>query len=111
MTVETAPELGPYVAGMTWGWTGVRGTWATAEASASSLPGEVSPGEQLRYYRVMFEACAPRAWVGGFMLWDWPARLYSAHEATANDDYCPYGKPAGEYLRAQYTVLSSGVAR
>ena len=76
-----------------------------------SLPGEVSPGEQLRYYRVMFEACAPRAWAGGFMLWDWPARLYSADEATANDDYCPYGKPAGEYLRAQYTVLSSGVAR
>lgn len=76
-----------------------------------SLPGEVSPGEQLRYYRVMFEACAQRAWVGGFMLWDWPARLYPAGEAASNDDYCPYGKPAGEYLRAQYTALAAGVAR
>ncbi|WP_378900129.1 glycoside hydrolase family 113 [Microbacterium sp. NPDC056569] len=76
-----------------------------------SLPGEVSGDEQLRYYRVMFEACAQRAWVGGFMLWDWPARLYSAEEAASNDDYCPYGKPAGEYLRVQYTALSAGAAR
>lgn len=35
MTAETTQALEPYVAGMTWGWTGVRGTWAKAEASES----------------------------------------------------------------------------
>ncbi|MDR6905797.1 hypothetical protein J2X63_001483 [Agromyces sp. 3263] len=36
------------VCGMTWGWVGTRGTWAT-------------PG------------CRSRPWVRGLMLWDWPA--------------------------------------
>ena len=35
MTAGTTQALEHYVAGMTWGWTGVRGTWATSEASAS----------------------------------------------------------------------------
>ena len=68
-----------------------------------TLNGEPSGDEQLRYYRAMFEAVRARDWVRGLMLWDWPAQLYSAGAAASNDDYCPYGKPAGDYLRAQYT--------
>ena len=30
MTAETTQALEPSVAGMTWGWTGMHGTWATA---------------------------------------------------------------------------------
>lgn len=67
------------------------------------LPGEPSGAEQLRYYQAMFTAVRARAWVHGLMLWDWPAHLYADDTAATNDDYCPYGKPAGEYLTAQYT--------
>lgn len=38
----------------------------------------------------------------GLMLWDWPARLYDASEAAANDDYCPFGKPAQAAMTAAY---------
>ncbi|KJL45498.1 hypothetical protein RS81_00191 [Microbacterium terrae] len=69
-----------------------------------SLPGAPSGAEQLRYYRTMFEACRSRDWVRGLMLWDWPADLYAVADATANDDYCPYGKPAGHYMAQQYSA-------
>lgn len=36
------------------------------------------------------------------MLWDRPARLYALADAESNDDYCPYGKPAGQYLESAY---------
>ncbi len=68
-----------------------------------SLVGAPSGDEQLRYYRVMFQACSARPWVGGFMLWDWPTPLYSLDAAASNEDYCPYGKPAGTYLRDAYS--------
>lgn len=68
-----------------------------------SLPGAPSGEEQLRYYRAMFAACDARPWMRGFMLWDWPPRLYDAADAAANDDYCPYGKPAGGLLTEYYT--------
>jgi len=71
-----------------------------------SLPGAPSGQAQLDWYRDMFAACARRPWVGGWFLWDWPARLYDPAEAASNDDYCPYGKPAGDYLRETYTRLS-----
>ncbi len=60
-----------------------------------SLPGGPSEEEQRRYYEAMFAACAKREWMQGYMLWDWPARLYSVEEASLNDDYCMYGKQAG----------------
>ena len=69
-----------------------------------SLPGAPSGAEQLRYYRTMFEACRSRDWVRGLMLWDWPADLYAVADAAANDDYCPYGKPAGHYMAQQYSA-------
>ncbi|WP_443592175.1 glycoside hydrolase family 113 [Agromyces atrinae] len=67
-----------------------------------ALPGEPSGAEQLQYYEVMLDACRERPWVGGLMLWDWPADLYALEDAAGNDDYCPYGKPAGDYLRSAY---------
>jgi len=67
-----------------------------------NLEGAPSGDEQLRYYRAMFAACDARPWMRGFMLWDWPPLLYAAGDAAENDDYCPYGKPAGEYLREAY---------
>ncbi len=74
-----------------------------------SLPGAPSGDEQLRYYQAMFDACAARDWVGGFMLWDWPAQLYAHGDAAENDDYCPYGKPAGQWLRERYRSMTEGI--
>jgi len=76
-----------------------------------ALPGEPSGDEQLRYYRAFFDAIDAREWVGGVMLWDWPARLYDAADAASNDDYCPYGKPAGAFLRETYLALQERGAR
>ena len=67
-----------------------------------SLPGAASEQEQADYYEDMFSTCAKRDWVQGFMLWDWPAKLYSLGEAAANTDYCPYGKLASDVLRKWY---------
>jgi hypothetical protein len=71
-----------------------------------SLPGAPSGEEQLRYYREMLRAVRARPWVRGLMLWDWPARLYPEQDAAANDDYCPYGKPAGAFMAEQYREWS-----
>lgn len=67
-----------------------------------ALPGAPSEREQADYYRAMVDACRARPWVGGLMLWDWPAELYAPEEAGRNDDYCPYGKQAGEYIRSAF---------
>ena len=72
-----------------------------------SLPGAPSGEEQLRYYEAMFTAVRRRPWVRGLMLWDWPARLYPEPAAAGNDDYCPYGKPAGEFMAVQYREWST----
>lgn len=74
-----------------------------------ALPGEPSGAEQLRYYRAMLGACRAREWVGGLMLWDWPTALYDVAGADTNDDYCPYGKPAGEFLRSEYPAWAAQV--
>ncbi|MEV7692339.1 1,4-beta-xylanase [Microbacterium sp. NPDC089189] len=67
-----------------------------------SLEGAPSGAEQAAWYTAMFEACATRPWVGGFIIWDWPAELYDEAAAAEDDDYCPYGKPAGDVLRDWY---------
>ncbi|WP_307812273.1 glycoside hydrolase family 113 [Lacisediminihabitans changchengi] len=69
-----------------------------------SLPGHPDGDAQLRWYDDAFAAIRARPWVRGVMLWDWPARLYPASDAATNDDYCPYGKPAQEFLREQYSA-------
>ncbi|MBW7456073.1 1,4-beta-xylanase [Paenibacillus sepulcri] len=67
-----------------------------------SLPGAPSGVEQDRYYKAMFEACSRRPWMQGFMLWDWPARLYAPQDAPQNDDYCMYAKPAETTVSEYY---------
>jgi hypothetical protein len=68
-----------------------------------TLVGEPSGREQADFYREMFAACSKRPWMQGFMLWDWPARLYRESEAAENSDYCMYGKPAADVVRAEYS--------
>ncbi len=67
-----------------------------------TLRGAPSGQEQARYLGEMFEAARSRSWVGGFMLWDWPARLYPLDEAAGNTDYCMYGKPGAEVVAEYY---------
>lgn len=67
------------------------------------LPGAPSEDVQRQYYEAMFASCDKRDWVGGFMLWDWPARLYEESDAAANDDYCMYGKQAEKTVRDYYS--------
>lgn len=66
------------------------------------LAGAPSGSAQRDYYAAMFDACRARPWVRGLMLWDWPAQLYAPADAAANDDYCPYAKPAGALMAAQF---------
>lgn len=67
-----------------------------------NLAGKPSGEEQLHYFEAMFaacEACEACEWVRGLMPWDWPAALHPLERAASNDDYCPYGKPAGTKVR------------
>ncbi|SDX80701.1 hypothetical protein SAMN05518855_102269 [Paenibacillus sp. CF384] len=68
------------------------------------LPGEASEDVQARYYEAMFSHCDKRGWVEGFMLWDWPAKLYKPEDAAANKDYCMYGKQAEAVVRDYYSA-------
>lgn len=69
-----------------------------------NLQGAPSGAEQDAYFAEMFAACRGRDWVRGLMLWDWPAELYALEDAAANDDYCPYGKPAAATMTAQFAA-------
>ncbi|WP_307471944.1 glycoside hydrolase family 113 [Paenibacillus harenae] len=71
------------------------------------LAGAPSEEAQRSFYEAMFSACDKRDWVGGFMLWDWPARLYEESDASANDDYCMFGKQAESTVRAYYTFKTN----
>ncbi len=68
------------------------------------LAGAPSEEAQRAFYETMFAATDKRAWVRGFMLWDWPARLYELDQAAANDDYCMYGKQAESTVRNHFTT-------
>lgn len=86
------------------------------EGSASrpndwTLPGAPSGQEQAAYLEEMFTACARRAWVSGFFLWDWPARLYPVDQAEQDDDYCVYGKPGAEVVTTAYRTMRSASGR
>jgi len=67
-----------------------------------SLKGDPSEEAQDEFYEAMFTACSERPWMQGYMLWDWPARLYAEEDAHNNDDYCVYGKMASERIREYY---------
>ncbi|MDY7222671.1 glycoside hydrolase family 113 [Halalkalibacterium halodurans] len=64
--------------------------------------GQVNMEEQDRYFKVMFNKLANEQWCRGFMLWDWPAKLYDKKDAESNDDYCIYGKKAEKTIKAFY---------
>ncbi|MBM7781885.1 hypothetical protein JOD47_002053 [Arthrobacter tumbae] len=72
---------------------------SAAKPNDWSLSGEPSESEQARWYQAMFSACSDREWVRGFILWDWPPKLYPLSEAPMNDDYCIFGKEAAAVVR------------
>jgi len=63
-----------------------------------SQGGAPDPEEQCLYVRGLLDAGPRIRGYAGFMLWDWPVRLYSADEAVSDGGYCLYGKPALELL-------------
>lgn len=67
-----------------------------------SLAGAPDEAEQARWYAEMFAACSGRPWLRGYVLWDWPAKLYDRSEASNNGDYCMYGKQAEETVKMFY---------
>lgn len=73
-----------------------------------NLAGAPSGREQADYLAEMVAACAARPWVSGFFLWDWPADLYPAEDAAANDDYCVYAKPAAAVVADAYRSMRAG---
>jgi hypothetical protein len=77
---------------------------SSARPNDWTLQGAVSGAEQADWYRDAFETCAKRPWVQGFMLWDWPPRLYALEAAATDDDYCVYGKPAEDVVRQHYAA-------
>lgn len=83
-------------------------TGCPSRSGSGSVPndwghqGEVDGDEQADFYRAMFSALGDQEWFYGFMLWDWPASLYTLEEAANNDDYCIYGKPAAELVKSFY---------
>lgn len=66
--------------------------------------GRPDEAAQRELYEDMFRATSRRDWVGGFMLWDWPARLYDEGRASADDDYCIFGKQAERVVRDHYAA-------
>ncbi|EFM09943.1 conserved hypothetical protein [Paenibacillus curdlanolyticus YK9] len=71
------------------------------------LQGDPNESVQKRYFETAFDRCSTRDWVGGFMLWDWPAQLYAENEASSNDDYCMFGKQAETVVRDYYTLKTA----
>ncbi|MBB3112959.1 hypothetical protein FHS18_005061 [Paenibacillus phyllosphaerae] len=66
------------------------------------LQGAHNEDIQARFYETMFGACDKREWVEGFMLWDWPAKLYSPEDAKRDTDYCMYAKKAEKTVHDYY---------
>ncbi|WP_410767945.1 glycoside hydrolase family 113 [Fontibacillus sp. BL9] len=70
-----------------------------------TLQGKANQAEQGDFYRTMFQKCGERDWVRGFMLWDWPAKLYDRDEAANDDGYCVYGKEAEKIVSDTYSAM------
>lgn len=66
------------------------------------LEGPVSQEAQRDWYDVMFAACDHRDWVGGWVLWDWKARLYALDAAATDPLYELYGKLAEATVARRY---------
>ncbi|WP_040950673.1 glycoside hydrolase family 113 [Gorillibacterium massiliense] len=70
-----------------------------------SLQGAPSEDEQDRFYEAMFTACRKRDWMQGYMLWDWPVRLYPRETAATDTHYCMYGKKAEARIKSFYAEM------
>ncbi|MNO60005.1 hypothetical protein D3C76_506060 [compost metagenome] len=79
-------------------------TGSSAIPNDWNLQGEANEAEQANFYRQMLSKCNARDWVGGLMLWDWPAKLYDRNQGSADDGYCVYGKEAESVIREHYTA-------
>jgi hypothetical protein len=66
-----------------------------------TLPGRPDLAAQLEWYQEAFASTARRDWVGGFMLWDWPAVL-STQDPAQSRDYDVWRKPAGDLIREHF---------
>ncbi|MCL6632879.1 MAG: 1,4-beta-xylanase [Alicyclobacillus herbarius] len=70
-------------------------------------PGAINVTEQDEFYRVMFAALEDEPWFYGYMLWDWPARLYPLTQAANDRGYCVYGKPAARRIFEHYAAKAA----
>ncbi|WP_123041172.1 glycoside hydrolase family 113 [Cohnella candidum] len=77
-------------------------TGSSGKPNDWSWGGSANEEEQASWYEEMFAACSKREWMQGYVLWDWPAKLYAKEDAASNDDYCMYGKKAEETVRKFY---------
>ncbi|WP_206830322.1 glycoside hydrolase family 113 [Alicyclobacillus fructus] len=66
-------------------------------------PGAVDLDEQARFYEAMFAAMPSERWFKGYMLWEWPWKLYPREEAHEDGSYCIYGKPAEEVVARAFS--------
>lgn len=67
-----------------------------------TLAGAPSEHAQASYLDEMLTACERRPWVGGVLLWDWPAALYPPEQAPADTDYCMYAKAGADVVARHY---------
>nr|WP_196810929.1 1,4-beta-xylanase [Arthrobacter sp. 35W] len=75
-----------------------------------SLEGAPSEQAQFDYYQDMLTHTLERPWVGGFMLWDWPALLYPVELAARDADYCIYGKSASALVADAYAKSTASTS-
>ena len=68
-----------------------------------TLEGAISQEAQRDWYEAMFAACDGRDWVGGWVLWDWKARLYPLAAAAGDHEYELYGKLAEATVAERYS--------
>jgi hypothetical protein len=70
-------------------------------------PGAASTAAQEEWYREAFTATEKRDWVGGFVLWDWPAVLPDGNPEQ-DTDYTIHRKPAAALVREHYQRRTIG---
>ncbi|WP_067848893.1 glycoside hydrolase family 113 [Alicyclobacillus mali (ex Roth et al. 2021)] len=71
-------------------------------------PGAVCLDEQARFYEAMFAAMPDEPWFKGYMLWEWPWKLYPREAASEDGSYCIYGKPAEAVVARAFSAIANG---
>jgi glycosyl hydrolase family 113 len=69
-------------------------------------PGSPSVTAQAEWYEEALVTTEKRDWVGGFVLWDWPAELPTAPIAE-DRDYNVHRKPAAALVREHYRRMTA----